>query len=84
MGWNTISEKANEIIFKDIFEPKRFYFVHSYFVCPRNEEDVISITNYGLDFVSAIKKENIMGVQFHPEKSHRYGMKLLENFCYLL
>jgi glutamine amidotransferase len=57
-----------------------FYFVHSYHVVCNDPTDALSTTNYGYDFVSSLSSDNIIGVQFHPEKSHKYGMKVLENF----
>ena len=58
----------------------RFYFVHSYhFVCD-HQEDVVAATNYGYEFASIVNAENIFGAQFHPEKSHKYGMVFLRNF----
>jgi len=80
MGWNTIKEKDNSSLFRDMPESLRFYFAHSYHVVCNREENVISRTFYGLDFVSALQKDNIFGVQFHPEKSHRFGLRLLKNF----
>jgi len=58
-----------------------YYFVHSFHVVCNRSEDILSTSHYGYDFVSSIAKDNVIGVQFHPEKSHKYGMKLLENFC---
>ena len=81
MGWNTIDIIKDSAIFKDMPENYRFYFVHSYYVVCNNSEDIISRTNYGTHFVSAFQRDNIMGVQFHPEKSHKFGMKILENFA---
>jgi len=80
MGWNTIEIKRGNILFKNIETP-RFYFVHSYHVCCEDENDILATTNYGYDFTSAIKKDNVYGVQFHPEKSHKNGIKLLKNFA---
>ncbi len=81
MGWNTIKIKKNSRIFKNMEgKENRFYFVHSYNVICRNEEDILATTFYGYDFVSAFERENIIGVQFHPEKSHKYGLSLLKNF----
>lgn len=82
MGWNTISILKNDILLSDMPEESRFYFVHSYHVDCKNNE-ILATTNYGYDFPSIIKKENIIGVQFHPEKSHKYGMKMLKNFAEL-
>lgn len=83
MGWNTVIPKREDPFFNDMDENTRFYFVHSYHVVSEREENILSTTNYGYDFVSSIKKDNIIGVQFHPEKSHKYGMKLLKNFAEL-
>ncbi|MBX3008356.1 MAG: imidazole glycerol phosphate synthase subunit HisH [Melioribacteraceae bacterium] len=80
MGWNLIQPKKESTLLKNLDEESRFYFVHSYhFVC-KNEADILTKTFYGYDFVSSFAKENIFGVQFHPEKSHKFGMKLLQNF----
>ena len=83
MGWNIVSESNESKLtdgFKD-FDETRFYFVHSYFVKVGNEKNSILKTDYGLKFDSAIQKDNIFGAQFHPEKSHKFGMKLFENFA---
>jgi len=83
MGWNIVSESNESKLtdgFKD-FDETRFYFVHSYFVKVENEKNSILKTDYGLKFDSAIQKDNIFGAQFHPEKSHKFGMKLFENFA---
>ena len=61
----------------------KYYFVHSYYVKVKNEQHSVLKTSYGIEFDSAISKENIYGVQFHPEKSHKYGMKILQNFALL-
>lgn len=83
MGWNIVN-KSNDSLLTDGFEAfdeTRFYFVHSYFVKVENEKNSILKTNYGVEFDSAIQKDNIYGAQFHPEKSHKFGMKLFENFA---
>ncbi len=80
MGWNNILIKNNETIFKEMFDDCRFYFVHSYHLDGCDEQQILSTTNHGYQFVSSIQKENIIGTQFHPEKSHKYGLKLLKNF----
>lgn len=82
-GWNSVHFKENNPLFKNIQQDAYFYFVHSYYCSCVNSEDVVGMTDYGIDFVSAVQKDNIMGVQFHPEKSQKYGLKLLENFCKL-
>jgi glutamine amidotransferase len=78
MGWNDISNFTDNPLIRS--EGQRFYFVHSYYVKPGNNEDSIMKTNYGVEFSSAVMSGNILGVQFHPEKSHRFGMSLLSNF----
>ncbi len=82
MGWNFFKKNQECLLTEDLemFEDTRFYFVHSYFVKVENNENSILKTKYGLEFDSAIQKDNIFGVQFHPEKSHRFGMKIFENF----
>ncbi len=81
MGWNTVTPKAGSKLFHNAYPESRFYFVHSYHVVCQNKEDVACTSHYGYDFTCAIEKDNIYGIQFHPEKSHKFGMKLLENFC---
>lgn len=83
-GWNNVGLKKESPIFNGLPSNPRFYFVHSYhFVC-NDRKDAVSTTNYSYEFVSAIQKENIYGVQFHPEKSHEVGEKLLSNFVNLV
>jgi imidazole glycerol-phosphate synthase subunit HisH len=84
MGWNLANVHGDSALFRDTIEESRYYFVHSYHLVCEEEENVICTTNYGYEFPSAIEKENIFGVQFHPEKSHRFGMKLLKNFAELV
>ena len=84
MGWNTtnvVQEKQG--IFENIPKPHRFYFVHSYHVECNHSENVLAQTTYGYSFTSAFSKKNIYGVQFHPEKSHQFGISLFENFVRL-
>ncbi|MCM2356960.1 MAG: imidazole glycerol phosphate synthase subunit HisH [Geobacteraceae bacterium] len=83
MGWNTVQIVKSSRIFDDIYHDSRFYFVHSYHVVCRNEADVLTRTFHGFDFASSVARDNIIGVQFHPEKSHKFGMKLLKNFAEL-
>jgi glutamine amidotransferase len=83
MGWNSIQLSRECPLFRGMYENPRFYFVHSYYVVCRQEADVLTRTLHGVEFVSAFQKDNIIGVQFHPEKSHKFGMKLLENFAAL-
>lgn len=80
MGWKQVVQKKPDIYFKDMFEEPRFYFVHSYFIQCNNPADVLATSVYGNEYVSAFEKDNLCGVQFHPEKSHKYGMKLFSNF----
>lgn len=80
MGWNQLIICQAHPLFTDLDAANRFYFVHSYHVICANPDDVLASTSYGFDFTSAIVKDNIMGVQFHPEKSHKFGMHLLKNF----
>jgi len=81
MGWNTIRVlKENNILFGNIGMETKYYFVHSYHLVCNNPDDVTSTTFHGYEFVSSFESGNIMGVQFHPEKSHKYGKNLLMNF----
>ncbi len=80
MGWNTIQIKKQSRILLNMRENPRFYFVHSYHPVCNNVKDVVAETTYGYPFTSIFAHKNIVGVQFHPEKSHKYGMKLLQNF----
>ena len=80
MGWNKIKIVKDDSLFKNLPEEVRFYFAHSYYVKCADEKNVLSTTNYGQNFSSIIKQGNIIGVQFHPEKSHKYGMQILKNF----
>ncbi len=80
IGWNTVTMDKSSCMFDGIQEEPRFYFVHSYHVVCNNQKDVLTRTTYGYEFVSAIQTDNIIGVQFHPEKSHKFGLQLLKNF----
>lgn len=79
MGWNKANPANADNIFKDL-EENRFYFVHSYHVVCNDNKNILATANYGTSFTCSIQQENIFGVQFHPEKSHKYGMQLLKNF----
>lgn len=81
MGWEYTHPLSNSKIMDGMHEDPKFYFVHSYFVQCENEKDAVLEANYMHPFHAAFEKDNIVGVQFHPEKSHKYGMKLLENFA---
>ena len=80
MGWNTVDLKKPSPLFESMFAEPRFYFVHSYHLICDNHDDELCLTHHGYDFASAVARDNIFGVQFHPEKSHKFGMRLLENF----
>lgn len=80
MGWNVIKNSKKSKLFDEFVSEKRFYFVHSYFVDCKSQNNVLTTTPYTHDFVSSFENENVLGVQFHPEKSHNFGLKLLKNF----
>ncbi|MBT1700915.1 imidazole glycerol phosphate synthase subunit HisH [Fulvivirgaceae bacterium PWU4] len=82
MGWNYLTvKKENALIEAD--EKKRFYFVHSYYVKCNVESDILAESHYGFKFTCSLNRDNIFGAQFHPEKSHKFGMKLYKNFASL-
>ncbi|MBI4375240.1 MAG: imidazole glycerol phosphate synthase subunit HisH [Elusimicrobia bacterium] len=83
MGWNRVIPTRDSPLTKDLPDESRFYFVHSYYVRVDSEEDSILKTDYGIRFDAAIQRGNIFGAQFHPEKSHKFGMRLLMNFARL-
>ena len=80
MGWNLVHKSNKSKLTEGLIQESRFYFVHSYYVEVEQPKNSILKTNYGLEFDSAIQNKNIYGAQFHPEKSHKFGMKLLQNF----
>jgi glutamine amidotransferase len=80
MGWNKVTQKIEHALWKDIPQDARFYFVHSYYVSPSDDNHEAASTSYGNTFTSAVAHENIFAVQFHPEKSQHAGLKLYENF----
>ena len=80
MGWNTIDICQAHPIFTDLDGDSRFYFVHSYHLVCADSRSVLAWTKYRYEFASVVAKGKILGMQFHPEKSHRFGMKLLKNF----
>lgn len=81
MGWNLVRPVRNAALIEGLPEEPRFYFVHSYHVRCHNPEDVLLTTQYGEEFHSAFQHGTVSGVQFHPEKSHKFGMALLRNFA---
>jgi glutamine amidotransferase len=81
MGWNKVNPNNKESLFTGFEEEFRFYHVHSYYVKLNDEKDCLAKTHFGFDFTSAFNKGNIYGVQFHPEKSHIFGMRLMKNFA---
>lgn len=80
MGWDYINIEQNSDLLDGIGDRSRYYFVHSYYVTCKNRENAVATTDYGVKFDSVIQKDNVVGTQFHPEKSHKFGMKILRNF----
>ena len=80
MGWNEVKHLKENILFKDLDDEALFYFLHSYFFKCNNSNDILAVSEYGTPFASCVNFENIYGVQFHPEKSHNNGERLLHNF----
>ncbi len=80
MGWNRVTPVRAHPLGQGMEEGARFYFVHSYYFDCEHAEDVLLRSEYGHEFTSGVQRGNVMGVQFHPEKSHRYGMQLIRNF----
>ena len=83
MGWNNVKVINNTKKMNFCKENKDFYFVHSYFFDCYNQKNIVGITNYGINFPSIVNKENIYGVQFHPEKSSDQGLELIKDFLFL-
>jgi len=81
MGWTEVIERKETPLLRDMHDLPRFYFVHSYHAVPEDTNHELLSAEYGYEFTAAVQRDNIIGVQFHPEKSHRFGMKLLENFA---
>ncbi|THB73268.1 MAG: imidazole glycerol phosphate synthase subunit HisH [Gammaproteobacteria bacterium] len=80
MGWNNVEPVINDSLFHEINSP-RFYFLHSYYFLPKKQENVLATTDYNGTFVSSVRANNVFGTQFHPEKSHQWGVQLLKNFA---
>jgi glutamine amidotransferase len=83
MGWNQVTRSKEHPLTTGLDDGARFYFVHSYYFKCEDKQDELLSTQHGVDFSSGVQRENVMGVQFHPEKSHRYGMQLIKNFVEL-
>lgn len=84
MGWNNVKASKESRLFRDMLPDARFYFVHSYYISCADRNDLLIHSHYGDDFDAAFERDNLVGVQFHPEKSHKFGQQLLKNFieCY--
>ncbi len=83
MGWNVIRKEKESKLLTSINNGDFFYFAHSFYVAPVNNGDILTTTDYGMNFTSSINKDNIFGVQFHPEKSQKNGLQVLKNFLKL-
>jgi len=83
MGWNDVRPTSGTGLFRELDSDARFYFLHSFFFECAKPEDVRAVSPYGADFSSAVGHDNVHGVQFHPEKSHHFGTRLLRNFAEL-
>lgn len=84
MGWNQVQQHGSSPIFKGVPDLSYYYFVHSYYCCPDDPAVTAGTCEYGLDFCCAVQKDNIFGVQFHPEKSSERGLHILKNFGEML
>jgi len=83
IGWNEVRQAKSSPLFASIPESAYFYFVHSYYVVPRDSATVLAFADYGGEYAAAVGKDNVCGVQFHPEKSQAWGLALLNNFAKL-
>jgi len=81
MGWNSVTFRRSHPVFQNISPDAEFYFVHSYYPTPSDERAILGTTDYGINFCSVLAKENLVAMQFHPEKSGRPGLQILRNFC---
>lgn len=82
MGWNDATPLSTDTLFSGLDAP-RYYFLHSYFMRPDSDETTLATSSYGVTFTSAVRSGNVYGTQFHPEKSHQWGIRLLKNFAEL-
>ena len=80
MGWNTVELRRQHPLFADVPNGSYFYFVHSYYALPDDPEVILGVTDHGVSFTSAVARDNLVGVQFHPEKSAAFGLRLYDNF----
>ncbi|MBA6109360.1 imidazole glycerol phosphate synthase subunit HisH [Pseudomonas asiatica] len=83
MGWNYVTPCGEHPILAGMSGESRYYFVHSYYMLPKSVDDTLLMANYGQEFAAGVMKDNIFGFQFHPEKSHKFGMQLFRNFVSL-
>ena len=83
MGWNLLAPRRDSLLLRELAARSRFYFCHSYHLVCADPGDVLATADYGGEFVAVLQHDNVYGVQFHPEKSHRFGMALLHNFAEL-
>jgi len=81
MGWNEVKPDPGSQLFKNILPGSYFYFVHSYYVVPEDNSFAAAVSDYGLDFICAVEKDNLFATQFHPEKSGSIGLEVLKNFA---
>ena len=80
MGWNQLTIHKDSDLMANLSEDNYTYFVHSYYCAPDNDDDIVASVNYGIDFTAVVQRNNIYGVQFHPEKSQKMGLQILTNF----
>lgn len=81
MGWNGVCLRRDHPVLQNVSPHAEFYFVHSYYPAPADEANILGITDYGMEFCSVLAKDNLVAMQFHPEKSGRPGLQILKNFC---
>jgi len=81
MGWNDVRPREGACLFAGLEVGSQFYFLHSYYFDPLDDDHVLARTTYAGDYASAVRRQNVYGVQFHPEKSHGWGVRLLKNFA---
>lgn len=81
MGWNDVEPVRPDPLFADLGRDSRFYFLHSYYFAPQDPGHAIATADYGDRFACAVRRDNVWGVQFHPEKSHQWGIQMLKNFA---